>query len=715
MSKILITGVSGQDGSYLAEYLLSLGHEVHGIVRRNSVAENQQYRLEKIKNDITVHYGDLLDQTSIEKILTNVKPDYIYNLAAQSHVRISFDIPQFTAQTNAIGVLNILEAYKRLCPDAKFYQASSSEMFGLSVEDDHFQRETTIMNPVSPYGISKVFGYNMVRHYRRAYGLHACNGILFNHECISENTPLILKNKNTGFIEIKRIKDVRKGRVKGKAQEQWLINDKQIWDGDNFVGIKCITATNKLRVVNNVDFNCKIINTRNGVIEVTNHHNMLNIEIEKIKAIDCGIGQELLHKQFPNTLINTKVTEEESMFLGMMVGDGHISEDGRGKFANCNKKYLDIMRDLWLKIGMGTITIDKPRTHKDNNGVTIYAILNSNSNYLKSLRSEIYTNDKFKKIPNKILNAEKNVKLAFLRGYNYADGLKKNPRKYEFKNFKTNSALLAQGLIFLINSTTGQKYNVTFEEDEQYYGYYSINLLSDNNFENKKNEIIKLLDQNISRNNICKLLKTTKSTIKKIENNIDVGRGSYLEKNKFEIKKTLYHKSQPEFVYDIETDSGKFMGGVGNIILSNSPRRGSNFVTSKVVKGACMISLGMQDKLELGNIDSYRDWGYSKDYVRAMELIINHDKADDFVVSTMETRSVREMCDVVFSYLKMDYNDYVIQNPKYMRPEELPYLKGDSTKARTILGWKPTYTFEEIMHEMVDHWMDELQGKKSYR
>ena len=328
MKKALITGISGQDGSYLAEYLIDLGYEVHGVVRRHSVAENQQYRVDLIKENLHIYYGDLSDQTSIEKILTEVKPDEIYNLAAQSHVRISFDIPQYTVQTNAIGVINLLEAYRRLCPNAKFYQASSSEMFGLTVEEDEFQRESTIMNPVSPYGCAKVFGYNIVRHYRRAYGLHACNGILFNHE---------------------------------------------------------------------------------------------------------------------------------------------------------------------------------------------------------------------------------------------------------------------------------------------------------------------------------------------------------------------------------------------------SPRRGSNFVTSKVVKSACMIKLGMLDKLELGNIDSYRDWGHSKDYVRAMYKIINHNVADDFVVSTMETRSVREMCDVVFKYLDMNYYDYVVQNPKFMRPEELPYLRGDSTKARNILGWKPTYTFEELMYEMTDHWMDILQGKKSNR
>ena len=114
-------------------------------------------------------------------------------------------------------------------------------------------------------------------------------------------------------------------------------------------------------------------------------------------------------------------------------------------------------------------------------------------------------------------------------------------------------------------------------------------------------------------------------------------------------------------------------------------------------------------------MDSYRDWGHSKDYVKGMYKIINHDKADDFVISTMETHSVREMCDVVFKYLNLDYKDYVTQNPKFLRPEELPYLKGDSTKIRSTLGWKPEYTFESLMHEMCDHWMDTLQGKKSDR
>jgi GDPmannose 4,6-dehydratase len=144
-----------------------------------------------------------------------------------------------------------------------------------------------------------------------------------------------------------------------------------------------------------------------------------------------------------------------------------------------------------------------------------------------------------------------------------------------------------------------------------------------------------------------------------------------------------------------------------NGILFNheSPRRGSNFVSNKVVKGAVRIKLGLQNQLEMGNMDSYRDWGHSKDYVRAMHMIMNHTVADDFVVATGESRSVRDMCKYVFGQLGLNYEDYIVQNPKFLRPEELSYLKGDCTKIKETLGWKPEYTFEGMMDEMIEHWM----------
>jgi GDPmannose 4,6-dehydratase len=201
VKRALITGVSGQDGSYLSEYLLTKGYEVFGIVRRNSTPENQISRIDNLP--VKTFYGDMTDQSSLEKVLREVKPDEIYNLAAQSHVRISYDIAQYTVQTNALGVLNLLEAYRHICPEAKFYQASSSEMFGNSVDLDGFQRETTPMHPVSPYGCAKLFAYHITRNYRRSYGLKISNGILFNHESPRRGSNFVTNKVVKAAVRIK--------------------------------------------------------------------------------------------------------------------------------------------------------------------------------------------------------------------------------------------------------------------------------------------------------------------------------------------------------------------------------------------------------------------------------------------------------------------------------------------------------------------------------
>jgi GDPmannose 4,6-dehydratase len=203
MKKALITGINGQDGSYLAELLLEKGYEVHGILKRNSVAENQTARLDHIFSQLKLEYADMTDMASLIKVLQDVQPDEIYNLAAQSHVRISFDQPIYTAQVVAIGVMNLLEAIRLICPKAKLYQASSSEMFGNHYDDDGFRRETTRMEPVSPYGCSKVFAYNLVKHYRNAYNLFATNGILFNHESPRRGTNFVTNKVAKEAVKIK--------------------------------------------------------------------------------------------------------------------------------------------------------------------------------------------------------------------------------------------------------------------------------------------------------------------------------------------------------------------------------------------------------------------------------------------------------------------------------------------------------------------------------
>lgn len=319
MKKALITGINGQDGSYLAEFLLSKGYEVHGILKRNSVSENQTSRIDHIFNQLNLHYGDVLDYSSLHSIINKIRPEEIYNLAAQSHVRISFDMPIYTAHATGLSTLNLLEAVRNVDTSIKIYQASSSEMFGNNIDSDGYQRETTQMNPVSPYGCAKVYSYNITRNYRNSYGIYISNGILFNHE---------------------------------------------------------------------------------------------------------------------------------------------------------------------------------------------------------------------------------------------------------------------------------------------------------------------------------------------------------------------------------------------------SPRRGTNFVTNKVVKEAVKIKLGRSNELQLGNLNATRDWGHAKDYVEAMWLILQQPKADDFVCSTGVSHSVKDLVEYVFGKLELNWNDYVKTNDKFLRPEELEHLKGDCTKLKNATGWKPKYTFETMLDEMIEWWLN---------
>ena len=232
MKVALITGITGQDGSYLAELLLEKGYEVHGIVRRASLINT--HRIDHIYERLNLHYGDLTDSTNLVRVIQQVQPDEIYNLGAQSHVKVSFEMPEYTGQTDALGTLRVLEAVRLLGMEDKvrIYQASTSELYGLVQEVP--QKETTPFYPRSPYGVAKLYAYWITKNYRESYGMYACTGILFNHESPRRGETFVTRKITRGLSKIScGLQDVLYlgnlnakrdwGHAKDYAEAMWLM------------------------------------------------------------------------------------------------------------------------------------------------------------------------------------------------------------------------------------------------------------------------------------------------------------------------------------------------------------------------------------------------------------------------------------------------------------------------------------------------------------
>jgi GDPmannose 4,6-dehydratase len=230
MKKTLITGITGQDGSYLAELLLEKGYEVHGIVRRSSLINTD--RIDHIFEKINLHYGDVVDGSSLTSLIQEIQPDEIYNLAAQSHVAVSFEVPEYTANVDALGTLKILEAIRTLKKPCKFYQASTSELYGKVQETP--QTEKTPFYPRSPYGVAKLYGYWITKNYRESYDLFACTGILFNHESPRRGETFVsrkvvralnaIKNGKQDKLRLGNLNAMRDwGHAKDFVEAMWLM------------------------------------------------------------------------------------------------------------------------------------------------------------------------------------------------------------------------------------------------------------------------------------------------------------------------------------------------------------------------------------------------------------------------------------------------------------------------------------------------------------
>jgi GDPmannose 4,6-dehydratase len=650
--KALVTGITGQDGSYLAELLLEKGYEVHGMVRRASTEKFD--RIEQIRDRITFHQGDLLDQRSLVDALRASRPAEIYNLAAMSFVAVSWIQPTLTAEFSGVGVTRMLEAMREVCPEARFYQASSSEMFGKVREVP--QTETTPFYPRSPYGVAKAYGHFITVNYRESYDLHATSGILFNHESVCTNTPLLIRDD--GIIAVKTPVDLvpllRKGTsVQSFSPESFL----EIWDGEGWTPITAITATRRRAM--DPDHALVSIQARAGVVEVTAHHNMLDVDHQKVAACDVEVGAELaICDDMPDPSGWSIANDEMAEFLGLMAADGYVHRNGDSVcFTNNDPVLRGRVASLWSRLFLGSSKEWTGTSGWDVDAKVEHVNLTGSRPSAEWLRDQLYTSTGLKQVPALILNASREAQQAFLRGYYDGDGLKRG----NGASIKTNSALLAQGVCWMyhINEQPASVY----VEQRGEKTYYQLNLAS----------------------------------------GVRVGaKGQHLRKNPAEVRRVV-PASVPDddWTFDIETESGKFCAGVGRLVISNSPRRGLEFVTRKITWHAAAIKHGLAKEIRLGNLDAERDWGYAKDYVEAMWLMLQQDAAEDYVIATGEAHSVRECCQVAFDEAGLgDFEQYVVIDPAFVRPAEVDHLIGDPSKAARDLGWNPQTSFEELIRLM---------------
>jgi GDPmannose 4,6-dehydratase len=675
--KALVTGITGQDGAYLAEFLLAKGYEVHGIKRRASSFNTD--RIDHLYSDphepdrrMILHYGDLTDATNLIRVVQEVRPQEIYNLAAQSHVAVSFETAEYTANADALGTLRLLEAI-RICglgKETRFYQASSSEMFGKVVETP--QRETTPFYPRSPYAAAKVYAYWITVNYRESYDLFACNGILFNHECITIDTPLVVRTKDA--VDVVTPDELIALRRKGPNVQHFESPDVEVWDGTAWTTVRSITATK--RRSDSTDHALLAVQARAGIVSCTAHHTLLRPDGEAVSASAVREGDSLLlAERMPPAPGWTVLTEEMAEFLGLITADGYVSEgDCKVQFTNNDEDLQARVAELWSRLFLGAARQERGLSGFGRNGVTQGYLSGAGRATAKWLRDQLYTKSGFKRVPRLVLNASTELQAAFLRGYYAGDGLKAG----NGESVKTNSAVLAQGLCWLFANQ--RRTASTYLEQRNGRSYYQLNLAT-----------------------------STPSGEK----------GQHLRKPPEDIRRiTPATPLDDEWVFDLETESQRFMAGVGRLVVHNSPVRGETFVTRKITRGLARIKAGLDECLYLGNLDSLRDWGHARDYVRAQWLMLQQDRPEDYVIATGEQHSVRAFVERAAAELGMSLrwrgsklDEHAIDtatgrpvvrvDPRYFRPAEVDTLLGDASKARRQLGWAPEIGFAELVREMV--------------
>ena len=554
---------------------------------------------------------------------------------------------------------------------------------------------------------------------------------------------MIFKTGEHGGIDIKPIHEIVKYHTnKGKCsldeglrryQETTVSEDLYVWDADGWT--KVLYASGYPHDIEKKNKSPRFIISKNAAYMATESHECIMAGGKEKIFADIELGDKVNLVDYPTSKNSQDLSSEEAELLGFIVGDGYW-KGGKLQITSKDRDKLEYYEKIWLSLNEEN-TVHYWQTKSGfENGQDVWQLrLNNAGQWIKQF--SIYTEKRKKRIPTQILNTSKETQLAFLNGYNHADGMKSNPCNYKFKNFKTNSPTLAAGLVYLIKQTTGQNYNINIEESYKWGEhklYYSINILSDSkegqnhrNSNDKYEKVLELVSEGHSQRGIQRDTGISRTFVRKIKNGYVPTGKHHLEKENNEVKKIIEMEDYDGWFFDLTTESGTFHCGIGQGHVHNSPLRGETFVTRKITRAVAKIALGLQQKLYLGNLDARRDWGHAADYVEAMYLMLQQDKPDDFVIATGETTSVREFVRMAFEEVGVEltfdgegvdevgvvvgsyHPDYQVQtgstviqvDPRYFRPTEVELLIGDPSKAKEKLGWQPKHNLKSLIREML--------------
>jgi len=660
--KALIIGITGMDGSHLSELLLDKGYEVHGVIRRHSHIGGTG-RIDHIFDELKLHYGDVTDALNISRLISEIQPDEIYNLSAQSHVKVSFEEPGYTAQVDAIGTLNVMESARIHCPNAKIYQASTSEMFGGLAYNrpENGYTEESPFHPRSPYGVAKVYGFWIVKNYREAYNMHASNGILFNHEGERRGVTFVTRKVTRALAAIKKgeqdvltLGNMDSLRDWGYAKEYcinldvpilttsgWKFYD-EISEGDQIINfnseenhITTDTVKSKIVIKSNGE---KIKLTGRGVcINVTPDHRIYYqkkskkskggwskykictakefYDLLKNKAYRTKYDYRLPHFQDYDKKENEKYSDNELYLIGALLAEGCLSNSnpGRGSIVSLSQSFI---KNEKIHKKLQKIIDDEKleaRLCNKNNGVTEW----------------VFTADSSKKI------------------IEYFDGFDVHVMPKDFYNLSSRQCKIVFDSLMDCDGCWGS------------YTYTSKRNLLASDF------------QTIAH------LAGYRTTGVKFVNNVYITSVITRSKKHMYIQNVESYNDNNDKVWCVNSNNGTIITRDQNCI---------NIV---------------------GNCEG-------------MWRMLQQDTPDDYVLATNETHTVRQFVEEAVRYCGWDIEwrgegvdekgydkstgKLLIEiNPKYYRPSEVDLLLGDATKAKEKMGWEPKTKFKDLVKLMMEH------------